>query len=504
MEEFVGDENSFHGTGAIMYRLTPLLAPSVAHFLQTYADIVTLPLSFGSPLNLLFPLCMTEAINAFVQTLETHHLQGKVHFAHKPNKSKAFVQQAYADHIAIDVASKAELLDALKAGFTGEMIEATGPKNKEFLLLALQQHCTITVDSIDELELLLHYVSLLHLTAPAAILIRWNGLHSHKQQVLSKESRFGIPIHHFNEVMALCHDSRVDLRGFAFHIDTTSESEKVAAIEHTLLLLLQAQEEGFSPTIINIGGGFKVNYLAYQEEWDAYTSAIKQSIAGEITSLTWNDSGYGFKLVDGQVRGAPNYYQYHNSIAGHAFLDRLLKTPLERFEQRTVAQVLNDLMLELWIEPGRALLDQCGLTLATVTFVKQSLKGEWLVGLDMNKSNLSSIEDEMFCDPLVFSRYEQPVEGYTPEQGVYFVGNLCQEHDVIYRHKTFLPRLPRRDDLAVFVNTAAYHMDFNESTSIQHPTAKKLVVVATSANNFRLYEDHLYNPLLIHADKEEQ
>ncbi len=486
-----------------MYRLTPSLAPTVEHFLHTYADLATLPCSFGSPLNLLFPSCMTETTGAFVQTLEKHAVQGKVHFAHKPNKSKALVKQAYADHCALDVASHAELLDALEAGFTGEMIEATGPKNKAFLLLALQQRCTIVVDSLDELELLLQFVSLLHLNTPAALLIRWHGLHSHKQQVLSKESRFGISVNRFDEVMTLCHDRRIDLRGFAFHIDTTSESEKVAAIEHTLLLLLQAQEEGFNPTIINIGGGFKVNYLASQEEWDAYTTAIKRSVAGEIASLTWNNTGYGFKLVDGQVRGAPNYYEYSNRIAGHLFLDHLLAAPLERFERRTVAQVLNDLLLDLWIEPGRALLDQCGLTLATVTFVKQSLKGEWLVGLDMNKSNLSSIEDEMFCDPRVFSCYEQPVEGYLPEQGVYFVGNLCQEHDVIYRHKTFLPRLPRRDDLVVFVNTAAYHMDFNESASIGHPTAKKLVVVATGATTFRLYEDHLYHPLLMLADKEE-
>lgn len=478
-----------------MYRLTPSLAPSIQHFLQASTDLMALPCSFGSPLNLLFPVCMTEATRAFVQIVEKHDVQGKVHYAHKPNKSKALVKQAYADRIAIDVASKAELLDALEAGFTGEMIEATGPKNKEFLLLALQQHCTIAVDSFDELELLLQYASLLQLTA--SILIRWNGLHSHTQHILAKESRFGISVDRFDEVMALCHDSRVDLKGFAFHIDTTSESEKVAAIEHTLLLMLQAQEEGFSLNVINIGGGFKVNYLAYQEEWDTYTTAIKQSIAGEIPSLTWNNTGYGFKLVDGQVRGAPHYYQYYNSIAGPAFLDHLLAAPLERFARRTVAQVLNDLMLELWIEPGRALLDQCGLTLATVTFVKQSLKGEWLVGVDMNKSNLSSIEDEMFCDPLVLSHHEQSTEDIVPEQGVYFVGNLCQEHDVIYRHKTFLPRLPRRDDLVVFVNTAAYHMDFNESASIQHPTAKKLVVAATSDTTFRLYEDHLYHPLLM-------
>jgi diaminopimelate decarboxylase len=475
-----------------MYRLTPSLAPVVHHFLQNFTEVMTLPSTFGSPLNLLFPGSMTEASRAFAQVMKQHDVQGKIHYAHKPNKSQALVKQAYADGNAIDVASAGELLDALAAGFTGESIEATGPKNKAFLLLALQQRCTITVDSLDELELLLRYAQRLQLRA--SLLIRWNGLHSHGQQILSKESRFGISVERFNDVMTTCQDELLDLRGFAFHIDTTSESEKVAAIEHCLLLLLRAQEMGFSLNIINIGGGFKVNYLAHQQEWDAYTTAIKQSIAGEIPPLTWNNTGYGFKLVDTQVRGAPTYYQYYNRIAGPAFLDHLLCASLKCFEQRTVAQVLNDLLLELWIEPGRALLDQCGLTLATVTFVKQSLKEEWLVGVDMNKSNLSSIEDEMFCDPLIL--HEPSSTDLSPAQGVYFVGNLCQEHDVIYRHKTFLPHLPQRDDVAVFVNTAAYHMDFNESSSIGHPTAKKFVVVATN-NTFRLYEDQYYHPLLL-------
>jgi diaminopimelate decarboxylase len=480
-----------------MYHLTPRIVASVEHFLNTYADLMDLPLSFGSPLNLLFPACMTENSRTFLQIFEKHGVQGKIHYAHKPNKSNAFVEQAYCDQIAIDVSSKAELLSALAAGFTGKMIEATGPKNKEFLLLAIQQSCCIAVDSFDELKLLIHFAQILHPTTPVDILLRLSGFCSHSQHVLAKDSRFGIHLDRCYDLLELCHSVRLNLRGFAFHIDTTSENEKVTAIENIFHLVLQAQEQGFTPDVINIGGGFKLNYLAHQQEWHAYTTAIKQSVAGEIDPLTWNNTGYGFKLMNGQVRGAPNYYQYYNNTAGHLFFDSLLSAPLASFEQRTVAQVMNDLLLEMWIEPGRALLDQCGLTLALVTFVKQSLKGEWLVGLDMNKSNLSSVEDEMFCDPLVIYGSKQTVDDYAQAQGVYFVGNLCQEHDFIYRHKTFLPRLPHRDDLVIFVNTAAYHMDFNESESIQHPIAKKLVVVPKSTTQFQLFADHLYHPWLL-------
>jgi diaminopimelate decarboxylase len=478
------------------YQLTPVLAANVEHFLHSCSEIAWLADTFGSPVNLLFPESITNNVKGFFDVFERYALQGNVYYAHKPNKSQALVKQAYASGMHIDVASKEELLDALEAGFSGAMIGATGPKNKAFLLLAIQQRCCICVDNMDELQLIARFAQMLQVKEPVPLLIRLTGFHSGTQHVLARDSRFGIHLRYYDEIFTACTDPHLDLKGFAFHLDTTSESEKITAIENMLHLLLQAQERGFAPSILDIGGGFKVNYLASQNEWHAYTTALKRSIAGEIPSITWNNTGYGFKSVDGQIRGAPTYYEYYNQIVGHAFLERILCAPLPDFEQRTVAQILNDLMVELWIEPGRALLDQCGLTLAKVMFVKQSAQGEWLVGLDMNKSHLSSVEDEMFCDPLVISRSDGQEHRYLPAQGVYFVGNLCQEHDVIYRHKTFLPRLPSTDDLVIFVNTAAYHMDFNESESIKHPIAKKLIVVPRDETTFSFYEDHTYHPLL--------
>ncbi len=479
-----------------MYRLTPLLAANIEQFLHSSGTLATLADTFGSPVNLLFPQSLTINGKRFFEVFERYGLQGNIYYAHKPNKAKALVKQAYVSGMHIDVASKAELLDALEAGFTGAMIGATGPKNKEFLLLAIQQQCCICVDNLDELYLIAHFAQLLKVKEKVSLLIRLTGFHSGTKNVFARDSRFGIHLKHAEEIFAACADSHLELQGFAFHLDTTSESEKVTAIEKTLHMILEAQKRGFSASILDIGGGFKVNYLASEDEWHTYTTALRRSIAGEIASITWNNTGYGFKAVNGQIRGAPTYYQYYNKVVGPEFLEQILCTPLADFERRTVAQVLNDLMIELWIEPGRALLDQCGLTLARALFVKSSAQGEWLVGLDMNRSQLSSVEDEMFCDPLVIYRSDAREDGYEATQGVYFVGNLCQEHDLIYRHKTFLLRLPTRDDLVIFVNTAAYHMDFNESESIKHPVAKKLIVVPRDQTTFSFYEDQTYHPLL--------
>jgi diaminopimelate decarboxylase len=91
----------------------------------------------------------------------------------------------------------------------------------------------------------------------------------------------------------------------------------------------------------------------------------------------------------------------------------------------------------------------------------------------MNKSNINPQNWELMLDPYIIHRDEDREE---LDDGVFFVGNLCLESDFIYKHKTFLDKKPEEDDLVVFVNTAAYHMDFGESRTIQHDTADKIAV----------------------------
>ena len=55
--------------------------------------------------------------------------------------------------------------------------------------------------------------------------------------------------------------------------------------------------------------------------------------------------------------------------------------------------------------------------------------------------------------------------------GVYFAGNLCLESDLVYRHMTYLQKMPEPGDLVVFPNSAGYFMDFSASTSIMQPVA---------------------------------
>ena len=77
----------------------------------------------------------------------------------------------------MDVASHGELLSALQAGFVGERLEATGPKNEKFIRLALQHGVVIAIDSTDELFLISKVLSRLMLTE-ARVLLRISGFTS--------------------------------------------------------------------------------------------------------------------------------------------------------------------------------------------------------------------------------------------------------------------------------------------------------------------------------------
>mgnify|MGYP003731282277 CR=1 FL=1 len=149
-------------------------------------------------------------------------------------------------------------------------------------------------------------------------------------------------------------------------------------------------------------------------------------------------------------------------------------------------------MLELYIEPGHALLDQCGVTLARVGFVKQSAFGEVLVGMEMKRSDLVFENREVFVDPLLIS--QNSLEQNGDEVGVYLVGNLCLESDLIFKRKVFMRQLPSPGDALAFINTAAYMSDFSAAASIQQRIASKVAVVQKGAE-FRWFGEEQYSPI---------
>jgi diaminopimelate decarboxylase len=284
-------------------------------------------------------------------------------------------------------------------------------------------------------------------------------------------SRFGMPPGQFATAYELIRRraDALDLLGVSFHLDTAEVAEKAAAVRAALDLIEAAHAHGLAPRVLNIGGGYRQAYLADPGEFDQYVLELRRGLLGRGPALGWGGYTFGYQHDRaGTLHGTPVFHRYANAVPGVRFLAELLDTPL--IGTHSVARVLQENLLELWIEPGKALADHAGVTLATVQFTKEAADGSILVNLDLGRDDLTPSDQEVMLDPVVIYRTaadEVPC-------GVYLAGNLCLERDMISNHQIRLPRLPRPGDLFVFVNTAAYQMDLSASHALMHPRLPKV------------------------------
>ncbi|MFG3256781.1 Y4yA family PLP-dependent enzyme [Streptomyces sp. NPDC048172] len=475
-----------HTTHTEPLYLEPMLAPRLASLLRSGPFLHGLVRGLGSPLNLVLPEQIADNLARFHAVQRRHRLGGQVHFAHKASRSHALVRRLAATDAGIDVASVGEAQHALGAGFAPGRILATGPKNPAFLWLAARSGATVHLDGAAELDQLAALVRryglprvrvLLRLSAfspapaapPSAGPASGGGVRQ-----LSRRSRFGTPVAELDALLKTVerHADAVELTGVGYHLDTTSLAEKALALEGCVLALNECRGRGMAPRVIDIGGGFGVNYLAHAAQWERWTTELTQAVLGRREPLTWRRHGYGLRNEGGTLRGALALYPAHRPVAAEHYLDALLSHPAPTLG-RPLAALLLENLYDLCTEPGRALADQCGATLARVLEVRRTEDGEPLVRLEANADDIGLEEHGVHVDPVLVPRGKDSGSGPV---GVHLAGNLCLEADLITRRKVFLPRPPRPGDLLAFANTAGYCMDFSADEAQQQPVARKVAV----------------------------
>jgi diaminopimelate decarboxylase len=445
----------------------------------------------GSPLGVVFPQRLAGNVAAFRSVLSGHHLGGQIFFAHKANRSSALVRELAATDAGIDVASLAELQHALGAGFVPGRIMATGPKNREFLWLAARAGVMVNADSLAELAELADLAGS-HGLPRVRVLARLSGFTSSGVRVGSRRSRFGMPAATVAPLLDLIekHAEQLELIGVGYHLDTIGVPEKAVALAGCLTALDECRDRGLRPWSVDIGGGFGVDYLADGEQWDNYTSALTEAVLGRRPAMTWNGYGYGLRAENGTLRGSLGLYPAHRPVSGPAYLDQLLRTAAPE-QGRSLGSLLLEHMYDLHIEPGRALLDQCGLVLTRVLEVRDEGDGDTVVRLDLNARDVSLEEHGVLMDPVVVPRTGPADPRAT---GAYLFGNLCLEADLITRRKVFLASRPRPGDLLAFVNTAGYFMDFSATRAMRQPVARK-VAMYRDGETWRWCLDEQYWPV---------
>ena len=244
-------------------------------------------------------------------------------------------------------------------------------------------------------------------------------------------------------------------------------------MEHCLRAVEECRRRGLDPAGVDVGGGFGVDYLSDRGQWERYTTALADAVLGRRPEMTWGGHGYGLRVENGTLRGSLGLYPAHRPVSGARYLDALLSAPAPSFGGRPLGELLLEHLYDLTTEPGRALLDQCGVTLARVLEVREGDDGDLLVRLAAKADDIALEDHGVLLDPVVVSR-----GGTTRSDGppvrAYLFGTLCLESDLITRRAVHLPCAPKVGDLMAFANTAAYCMDFHATAAQLQPPARKV------------------------------
>lgn len=475
------------GTPATVERPPALPArwdPLVRDFLADRTTLDRVTGRFGTPVHLLFPQVFARNLARLTAVLDAGRGGYRICYAHKVNRSAALVRTAAALGTSVDVASAGELESARQAGFTPDRIEVTGPKGEAFLRSLVGSGVTVNIDNHWELETL---AGLAGPAAPVPVLLRISGFPD------SRPSRFGIPADSLDrtlDVLASCPD-RLVFRGLAFHLDTGDIAERLRAAETCFTLLEQAYARDLLPSVLNIGGGLRQVFTADAHRFDDYVHRLRDGLTGRGPRMSWGGDTFGYQVDGTSVRGTPVFHKYANTVAADEMLAELLTAPLDGHSGRGIGRVAADNLLEIWLEPGKALADHAGITLARVEFAKESADGSVLVHLDLSRDSVTPADQEVMADPLLLPG-RPPAPPGAPV-GVYLAGRLCLERDLITAHKIWLPWRPRPGDLVVFPNTAGYHSDLSAASAAMHPPVSK-VAIEFREGVFRATPDAGFHP----------
>jgi len=425
----------------------------------------------GSPLNVLCTAPLLNNIGELTAAAKERQLDFRVYFARKSNKCLSLAAAAGKAGAGIDVASEQELTQSLEQGTPGrDLICTAAIKSTRLLELCVTNQVTIALDNADEVA------QVRQIAGPQQsvnVALRLSGFHHNGEKL---HSRFGFDVDSVQELLAKYFDADGNLRidGLHFHLDGYSAAQRVVAIAECLAVIDHLRAQGHRPRFLDIGGGLPMSYLENETQWNTFWAEHRKSLLGKRDSITYRNHGLGLFAVDGKLHGARNCYPYFQSPTRAAWLQQVLDAPCEN---STIASAVRERGLQLRCEPGRSILDGCGMTVAQVRFRKQHPSGDWYIGLAMNRTQCRTSSDDFLVDPLLLPGAAKKSDDHQAIEG-YLVGAYCMEFDLLTLRKLRFPHGIAVGDLIVFPNTAGYLMHFMESRSHQFPLANNLIVGA--------------------------
>jgi len=231
---------------------------------------VSLAETFGTPLYVYSERAIRKQIQSIKDQFTNVYDHTFAAYASKAFLTSALVKIIDQEGLHLDVVSGGELYIALNAGFPANRIIMHGNnKSDEELTIAVEKGVgRIVVDNIDELNRLSAICHAYNKVAP--ILFRITpGVKGITHDYIStgqKDSKFGIsldPLIILPIIKSAIDNPHIDLKGFHFHVGSQlfDHNAHIAATEVALSLIADIfKKEGYVINELNVGGGFGIHY----------------------------------------------------------------------------------------------------------------------------------------------------------------------------------------------------------------------------------------------------
>ncbi len=377
------------------------------HLMVGGIDTIDLAAKYGTPLYVYDVGMIRRNCQAFVHTFEQLNVKAQVAYASKAFSSIAMLQVMKQENLSLDVVSEGELYTALQADFPVERIHLHGNnKSIQEMEMGIEHNIgCIVVDNFHDIDLLEALLDE-HQKQMDVLMRVTPGIESNTHQYImtgNEDSKFGFNLHNGQADEAfvrLYNHKRINFKGLHCHIGSQIfETDRFLMATERLFeeIAKWKEQSGYVPEVLNLGGGFGIRYTAAD-----------------------------------------------NPIDLNIYVEALVKAVKQH------AEALSIPLPEIWIEPGRAIAGNAGITLYTVGSMKQ------IPGI----RNYISIDGGM-TDNLRPALYQAKYDGviankvdHDPVQMASIAGKCCESGDMLIWDLP-VPEVKDGDILAVF-STGAY------------------------------------------------
>lgn len=346
-------------------------------------DTVELASEYGTPLFIYDEADVRSQCRAYQQAFASPDVKTRVVYASKAFCSTAICQLVREEGLSVDVSSGGELYVALGAGFTPADIYMHG-NNKtpaELEMAVAAGVGVIVIDSFDEIDRL---TGLLPRGDKQLVMLRITpGVRPDTHEYIQTgqaDSKFGFGLHEDSAFAAIARvqsEPALELVGYHAHIGSqiSAAGSYVQAIEVITGFAADVYlQTGFSPKVINFGGGLGIRYMT----------------------------------------GDPN-------LAIEEYCRAVIDTALARRAELGLE------FEEIIIEPGRSIVGRAGVTLYTVGTVKHIPGVRTYVSVDGGMSdNLRPMLYQARYEGLLANKM-----GADPAGEVTVAGKHCESGDII-------------------------------------------------------------------------